>query len=253
MRPLLTIVLVGLLLTGCASAPRSEPTAEDRPQTLDGQPDNALTAAKRRLSPFGLSREGATIPVIVLGNGPDTVLLIASIHGDEPAGTPLLFSLHAYLESHPEELRGRTVVLVPKANPDGFASASRENSAGVDLNRDFPASNRRAAAMPLEPETRALLAVIDAHTPDRVVSIHQPLRCVDFDGDGGQLAHAMSAACGLPVKRLGARSGSLGSYLGMDRGTPVITLELPGHAHSLDAHRLWDRYGQALIVAVRGH
>ena len=191
----------------------------------------------------------------VLGAGEATVLLIASIHGNEPAGTPLLERLGDYLASHPELLHGRRVVLVPVVNPDGVARGTRGNARGVDLNRNFPAVNRRDSAETgtalSEPESRALAEVVGKYPPSHAVSIHQPLVCVDYDGPGLELAKAMSKRCFLPVKRLGSRPGSFGSYLGVDRGVPVVTLELPREASEQDAEDLWRRYGAALIAAVR--
>ena len=151
--------------------------------------------------------------------------------------------------------RGRRVLIVPIANPDGYANHTRGNANGVDLNRNFAAgnwANRRVngPARRSEPESRAIERLIVAERPARIVSIHQPLECVDYDGPGAPLARIMSEACGLPVRKLGARPGSLGSWAGLERGVPVITLELPGSAGRLDREALWRRYGAALIEAI---
>jgi protein MpaA len=74
---------------------------------------------------------------------------------------------------------------------------------------------------------RALSDLIGKFQPAGLVSIHQPLACVDYDGPAAELAAAMSAACDLPVKRLGSRPGSPGAYFGEILGRPIITLELP--------------------------
>ena len=41
----------------------------------------------------GFSVEGRPIPYQVLGHGRDTILIIATIHGNEEAGTPLLHKI----------------------------------------------------------------------------------------------------------------------------------------------------------------
>ena len=190
---------------------------------------------------------------------PETVLVIASIHGSEPAGTPLVGRLEAWLEANPDEVARRRGVVVPVANPDGYARGERRNTNDVDLNRNFPADNRvqerTHGDTPLsEPESRALMRALTTYGPTRVVSIHQPINCVDYDGPGRELAEAMSDAIGgrLPVQKLGGRPGSLGSYVGETLGVPIITLELPRGADGRSADELWDDYGAALVAFVRG-
>jgi len=92
--------------------------------------------------------------------------------------------------------------------------------------------------------------LIEIYAPDRIVSIHQPLSCIDYDGPGIALARRMAEHCDLPIKKLGARPGSLGSYAGLTLGIPIITLELPRSADALDEQSLWDKYGAALVAAV---
>ncbi len=192
----------------------------------------------------------------VFGNGDVVVLIMATIHGNEPAGTPLVRRLADHLTRYPELIDDRRVVLLPVANPDGMARGTRYNANGVDLNRNFPASNwsrgKSHGSAPLsEPESRAIYELIARYQPHRIVTIHQPLNRIDYDGPARALAHAMAGRCDLPVKKLNARPGSLGSYAGVERGVPVVTVELPRSASALDASALWDRYGDMLLAAVR--
>ena len=209
---------------------------------------------------LGKSFEGRPIECIVHGDGPDVLMVIATIHGNEAAGTPLIAVFSEWLISHPAELVGRQVVIVPVANPDGFAANKRFNARGVDLNRNFPAGNwkeKQAEKVSLhghaplsEPESRILMQVVCRYFPNRVVSIHQPLVCIDYDGPGLPLAKAMAAKCDLPVKKLGGRPGSFGSFVGETLGKPIITLELPKEA-GMDEKILWQHYGKSLIAALR--
>ncbi len=182
---------------------------------------------------IGESHGGSPIIARQIGRGQDTgLLVIASIHGSEPAGRPVAEALADWAKSNPAALNGRRLVIVPNANPDGLALGRRLNRNGVDLNRNFPAGNRveraRYGEDPLsEPEAQALYQLIADYQPAAIVSIHQPLACIDYDGPAGELATAMAAACELPVKRLGSRPGSLGAYFGETLGRPIITLELP--------------------------
>jgi len=54
----------------------------------------------------------------------------------------------------------------------------------------------------------------------------------------------------LPVRKLGAKPGSLGSYAGETLRIPIVTFEMPGDASRLDAESLWAKYGNAFVAAV---
>ena len=203
----------------------------------------------------GTSVQRLPILSFVLGRGPDVTLIMATIHGNEPAGTPLVRRLGKYLQQQSHLMEGRRVVFLAVSNPDGMAHRSRFNANGVDLNRNFPAANRdnnrQSGAAPLsEPEARLIKQLIDQYSPDRIISIHQPLACSAYDGPGTTLAVRMAQYCNLPVKKLGARPGSLGSYAGVDLGIPIITFEMRQNDSGLDSSTLWRRYGKALISAI---
>jgi len=204
----------------------------------------------------GVSVEERAIACRVYGSGPETVLIVGAIHGNEPASGTLAWQLWSHLEGRPSALDGTRCIVVPVANPDGLARNTRTNARGVDLNRNFATPNwrrrRTHGPKPLsEPETHYIADLIRRHTPDRIVQIHQPLNCVDWDGPARALAEAMARAARLPVRKLGAQAGSLGSFAGVERGIPTITLELPRSASRLSPSTLWQRYGEALLVAVR--
>ena len=203
----------------------------------------------------GTSVQQRPIMCLVLGDGPDVTLIMATIHGNEAAGTPLVRSLSWYLRQHPEMLAGRTVVLMAVANPDGMVNDSRYNAKGIDLNRNFEAKNRVNSKQTgltalSEPEARAIKQVIQQYKPDRIVSIHQPLNCIDYDGPARMLAERMGQYCALPVKKLGARPGSLGSYAGVTLGIPIITFEMLPADSQLNSQALWGKYGRAMLAAI---
>jgi len=222
----------------------------------------------------GRSVENRPIRCEVYGNGPDVLMIIATIHGNESAGTPLVAKFAEWLLAHPAELAGRTVVIIPVANPDGYAAGRRFNKNEVDLNRNYPADNwgvaqetggvtsqggetyaRRRTLKPghtplSEPESRILMQLVCRYFPNRIVSIHQPVACIDYDGPAAELAAAMAEKCPLPVKQLGSRPGSLGSFVGNTLERPIITWELPEKVPT-DADQLWATFGEALIAALR--
>jgi len=236
-----------LVFAGCHK-PISYPEIIAAPHPLT----DTLPAQHRIL---GKSIENRLIECLTLGYGRDVTFILATIHGNEPAGTPLLLHLAEYLPRHPQLLAGRTVVLLPVANPDGMARNSRNNARGVNLNRNFATANRLnnkdSGTAPLsEPEARAIESVIWKYKPNRIVSIHQPWACIDYDGPGTALAVRMAQYCDLPIKKLGAEPGSLGSYAGLELGIPVITLELLPGDNALSPEHLWQLHGKALIAVI---
>jgi murein peptide amidase A len=205
---------------------------------------------------IGHSVEGRPIECWTFGHGSRAVLFMASIHGSEGAGTPLLEKLIALFPARPAVLDGTKVIVLPVANPDGMHRGRRLNARDVDLNRNFPAENRRdtgryGSENAPEPETRALLALLERHRPEVIVSIHQPLQCIDYDGppEAMDLAVRMARACGLPVRKLGARPGSLGAWYGDDLQRIVLTMELPAYVPR-DPDTLWQVYGSSLLDVI---
>ena len=203
----------------------------------------------------GYSVEGRPLVCRTIGDGEYIVLMLASIHGNESAGTPLLNRLAEYVVANSALLDGVTLVLLPVVNPDGVENRGRYNTRGVDLNRNFPAENRENSSRYglnalSEPEALAVYQVMNNTLPDHIVTLHEPLQCVDYDGPAESLATAMSEFCPLPVKKLGSRPGSLGSYAGVTLGIPTVTLELPRNAAMQPPELLWRFYGEALVQAV---
>lgn len=263
---LVCVCVCVFVLAGCVQA-RTGPDAGSFGPVV-GPPSAPVRAPLRQVPPpappapyaadlvAGRTVQGREIPVHLRGLGPDVCLLIATIHGNEPAGTPLLERLLAHLDANPALLRGRRVVAMPVANPDGYAARTRANANGVDLNRNFEAPNRRDGGRYgdealSEPEAVALRAVVRQFHPSRVLSLHQPLRCVDWDGPAESLAKEIAAATDLPVKKLGTRPGSMGAWAEAT-GLALVTVELPSRVESLGPDELWRRYGDAILLFVQG-
>jgi len=190
---------------------------------------------------IGLSSEGSPIEARRFAGraapGEPPLLVVAGVHGDEPSSVEGALELGARLAAgglaHP-----RTVWLVPALNPDGLARGQKNSARDVDLNRNFPASSFRTQHQPgyfpgprplSEPETAALSSLVEAERIAAVVAVHAPFACVNYDGPAAAWAARVAAACGWPVRAdIGYPTpGSLGSWLGIDRGLPVLTLELP--------------------------
>lgn len=168
------------------------------------------------------------------------VLVLSLVHGDEPESAVAAKLWMARLLRIEPRSSWR---IIPVLNPDGFAAASRMNSRGVDLNRNFPTRDwhdrarrdwqskrkRDPRRFPgdepaSEKETRCAMKHIDAFRPDLVVAIHTPYGILDFDGPKDM---AFPKAF-LPWVSLGHFPGSLGRYMWHDRSVPVLTIELKG-------------------------
>ena len=242
----LLIVLIPaavILISGC------------QPRLKDRYAPQILTPQQARVETLGYSIQGRSIELITMGKGPIKTLIIATIHGNEDVGTPLVSELVEKLRQQPSLLDSATVQIVPVANPDGMALRIRGNANNIDLNRNFPASNRinnhkNGITGLTEPESVILHDLILRENPDRIVTLHQPLVCLDYDGPGEAIAQSMGLYCDLPVKKLGGRPGSLGSFAGIEQNIPIITVEFRKSDSNLSSTELWQKYGLALLAAI---
>ncbi len=189
-------------------------------------------------------------PRIIIKNSTDfkkTILIVGVFHGDEPQGE---FFIEEYLGQREEcscngDCNGLTsvndiknrLVFVPRLN---FAS-TRKNPNGVDLNRNFPTKNWELVSKAdeyfgghepaSEAETRFMVEVIEKYNPEAIISIHAPYKIINFDPDtpaaralakriGEILEYPLQADIGYPTP------GSFGTYCGIERNIPTITVEI---------------------------
>ncbi|TAH39370.1 MAG: hypothetical protein EYC70_00885 [Planctomycetota bacterium] len=197
---------------------------------------------------IGRSREGRPVLARTLGAGEPRVYLIGGIHGNEREGAPLAASVAQEVEKG--GLGGSWRILCD-LNPDGSARGTRGNARGIDLNRNWPASNfalaRDHGPRPLsEPECAAVHQDLLAFAPDLVLVFHstEDGPFINYDGPAAELAAAFAHASGWPVQaELGYPTpGSLGSWIGKDLGIPILTLEF----------RRGDASAQAQEAVLRG-
>ncbi|MCR5266540.1 MAG: DUF2817 domain-containing protein [Cyanobacteria bacterium RUI128] len=157
-------------------------------------------------------------------------LVIGVFHGDEYQGEPLI---DRYMEEHDKE----GVLFIPCLNPDGRDLKTRTNSNGVDLNRNFPTRNWEKTEKDSyfggetpgsEAETRFLVDVINKYQPKSIITLHTPYKIVNYDGPAKELAEMISEIIKYPVEEsIGYPTpGSFGTYAGIERNIPTITLEM---------------------------
>lgn len=158
------------------------------------------------------------------------VLVIGCMHGDEPQGEYLI---NEYLKDN----SNTKISFIPCLNPDGVKVQTRVNSNGVDLNRNFPTKNWELTEKnnfyggnkpASEIETQFLISVIEEFKPELILTLHAPYKVVNYDGNALDIAKRISEIIKYPVEAsIGYPTpGSFGTWAGIERNIPTITLEL---------------------------
>jgi protein MpaA len=191
---------------------------------------------------YGSTACGLPLEVYGPADEPADILIMAAMHGDECETTVVLSE--ALRSVTPGDLKNPVIL---SANPDGALRGTRCNTNGVDLNRNLPTTNwspeavlyrghgQEQQAIELgtgagpasEPETRALLELLERLRPRAVVSLHAPLGCIE-DPEHKPLARWIADQVGLPqVADVGYETpGSFGTW-SLEQGINIITWELP--------------------------
>jgi protein MpaA len=177
-----------------------------------------------------ITEQGNTISLLGFNNKKSQTLIIGVVHGDEPQGEYLI---NRYLSENIKE----DVLFIPCLNPDGKTQETRTNSNGVDLNRNFPTKNWEHTEKDnyyggdepaSEIETKFLVKIIDKYNPKTIISLHTPYKIVNYDGPAKELAKIISEIIKYPVEAsIGYPTpGSFGTYAGIEKNIPTITLEM---------------------------
>lgn len=209
---------------------------------------NAATGSLTRQL-IGRSVQGRAIYAYERGDPSGTpVLVVGSIHGNEPAGIAVAKRLLRMPLA-----QGIYLWVIPDLNPDGHAANTRGNAHGVDLNRNFPWHWRRLTAGNYsgphslsEPESRAAARLIEHVRPRLTIWFHQPLDLVDGSKRSPFLERRFARLAGLPLEQLqGPYPGTATSWeRHIIPGAVAFVAELPGG--KLGAHKV-DHYARAVL------
>ncbi|MDB4582570.1 DUF2817 domain-containing protein [Draconibacterium sp.] len=161
------------------------------------------------------------------------ILVIGVFHGEEPQGA---YIINRYLKKRDFKDINNHLFFIPCLNPFGMKRGIRVNSNGVDLNRNYPTKNWELTikdenysgmAPASEVETKFMIEVLEKVKPDVILTLHAPLKLVNYDGPAKHMAEKIAEICGYPVQKdIGySTPGSFGTYCGIERNIPTITLE----------------------------
>jgi hypothetical protein len=164
---------------------------------------------------IGTSVQGQGIIGYKFGGGNSTVLYVGAMHGDEGNSKHILDEWINELEANPGRIpSGRTIVVLPLINPDGYSAGTRTNARNVDLNRNFPANNWKSDVVmpsgktlkngggktPLsEPESKALASYVQSSAPKLTLTYHSQGAVVIANESGNSVS-------------IGKEYGSLSGY-----------------------------------------
>lgn len=248
-------------LASCNLAPVGMGRRGTEPKPAPPPHETAPTATPSPWRDFGASTEGRPLRRRSVGYGPRRALWIGGIHGDETEGSIATDELPAaFLAAGLAPLV--TLTIVADVNPDGRAVHQRRNARGVDLNRNYPSRNYepggdRGDRALSEPEAKALHDLILAEKPAIVLVAHSwgrkasgPRAFVNFDGPTERIARHFAVASGYPVvpsTDIHGTPGSLGSFVGLDLGIPILTIE---YERGRDARQCWNETRTAILGAI---
>ncbi|HET8991477.1 MAG TPA: DUF2817 domain-containing protein [Candidatus Saccharimonadales bacterium] len=156
---------------------------------------------------IGTSVQGRPIKAYQFGSNPGSnmVLFIGAMHGAEQNSGNLLNQWIPDIDANPGKIpAGRTIVVIPIINPDGYAADNRLNAQGIDLNRNFPANGwteqvteplsgntmtNDGGPYPLSaPESAALATFYETYKPRLTLTFHSHAGIVEANDAGDSIA-----------------------------------------------------------------
>ncbi len=175
----LALVLILASSLGLRFVIHAQQVATERARILQAEQDSKKIEKKT----FGYSAQGKPIDGYEIGNGPNTILLLASIHGNEIGTTDLLNKFVEEIKANPSIIsKEKKLVVIPIANPDGYYDRlDKLNANEVNLNLNFFTSDWKeygpegtyAGPEPFsEPESKVIRQIVEQYNPSIMISYH---------------------------------------------------------------------------------
>ncbi|REJ71023.1 MAG: hypothetical protein DWQ29_24445 [Planctomycetota bacterium] len=235
------------------------PLATNTPRAVQSESVVAQTAVDPQWRDSFRSTQGRPIQTMQIGDGSVSVLVTASLAGDDPPSVETIDYLARLLASDPAYASGLKVTLVRNPNPDALAEHLSVNARGVDINRNFPSARFTAAPTSRtgprpasEAETRALLRILGDERPQRVIHVRSKIqrRCLitTTDASISQFANLrQSANCDLTSFQGVYKAGSLEEFTTARLKADMVTIDIPAEEPNASSER-----GRLLLAAIHG-
>ena len=165
-----------------------------------------------------------------------SVLLLGGVHGDEVEGVILARGLINKLMDKP--IKHLNVTVVPEFNIEGVLLNTRQNYAGVDLNRNLPTKDWSDGFTKIryypgskpcsEPENKNLNHFLETESVNYIISLHSWKPMLNVNGNCSPISDYIAKKTNYIIKDdIGYPTpGSLGTYTGLEKGIPTLTYEL---------------------------
>lgn len=193
------------------------------------------------------------------------LFFLGTFHGDENEGEyAILHFMEELRQKLPEDCR-YNLYFLPCLNPDGKALQTRFNANKVDLNRNYPTANFKTETKTLdyekvkcgapasEIETKFMMKLVEQYKPAMIISVHSDLHLIDYDGPARDLALMYSDKTGYKfVESVGYETpGSFGTWAGIERKIPLITLETWHGGTDAEKEKIWQEIRPAFYETLR--
>ena len=207
---------------------------------------------------FGKSVQGRPIEGYEIGYGKNTLLLFASIHGNEMGTADLLNQLVLEIALDKSLVsKNKKLLIIPVANPDGYQERSDNlNANGANLNLNFgttdwqnygPEGNYAGASPFSESESQAIKAMVEKYKPSAMISFHSHGNLISPEAgeSSAELAKWYSGKTGYEYFDSWDYPGTATKWFVEATGDPAITVEI-----SKDFQSDWDTNKGALLELI---
>lgn len=188
-----------------------------------------------------------------IGNEFPNIFFLGTFHGDENEGEYAILQFMKDLENKIPDTCRYNLYFLPCLNPDGKALQTRFNANKVDLNRNYPTANFKTETQTLnyekvkcgapasESETKFMMKLVEQYRPAIIISVHSDLHLIDYDGPARELALMYSEKTGYKlVESVGYETpGSFGTWAGIEKQIPLITLETWRGKTNEEKEKIW--------------